>query len=274
MTCPAPLIGRSISLLLIALSAPVGFAQPGAQRAKPPAFDVASIHQNVDPQIRWRMQFTSDGVTAEDVTLQYALEEAYGLYDPSRWSGGPDWLTTRRFNIEARFDPAEYPDATLDQRRAMLQNLLADRCKLAVHHAPTEFPLYALVVNRNGLKLSESKPETLSSQNIYGTSCLVTRSRPYHLEMKDCTTKDFASILMGAAREDLDRPVIDQTGLSGRYDFALNWSPQDPAAADRLNADGPALFTALEKQLGLKLEPTKGMLDTIVIDHIEMPAQN
>jgi uncharacterized protein (TIGR03435 family) len=265
---------RSLAVLLLALIPWAVIGQSAPDAAKAPTFDIASIRQNVDPKIRWRMQFTADGVSALDVTLQYALEEAYGLYDPQRWSGGPDWLNQRRFNIEARFDPAEYKNITLEQRRAMLQQMLADRCKLVVHHEPKEFPLYALAIARKGPKLSETKPESLNPHNVYGTSCLVRHSSSDQLQMQGCTIREFANLLTGAARTDLNRNVIDQTGLTGRYDFALNWSPQDQALAEQMKATGPAIFSALQEQLGLKLKTTKGMLDTIVVDHIEMPSEN
>jgi uncharacterized protein (TIGR03435 family) len=266
---------RSLAFLLLALVPWAVIGQSAPDAARTPVFDVTSIRQNVDPKSAWRMQFTDDGVSALDVTLQYALEEAYGLYDLQRWSGGPDWLNQRRFNIEARFDPAEYKNLTLEQRRTMLQQMLADRCKLVVHHEPREFPLYALVIARNGPKLSETKPESLNPQTLYRSSCLITStSRPNQLAMQGCTTGDFASILTGAARSDLNRDVIDQTGLSGRYDIVLHWTPEDPATAERSNPDGPPIFSALQEQLGLRLKPTRGMLDTIVVDRIEMPSEN
>jgi uncharacterized protein (TIGR03435 family) len=269
-----PPLRHSLVFFLLALAAPA-FAQSATQPPKPPVFDTASIRQNVDPKTHFRMQFTEDGVSAEGVTLQYALEEAYGLYDPQRWSGGPDWLNQRRFNIEARFDPAEYKDLAIEQRRAMLQHLLADRCKLVVHHETKEIPVYALVVAKNGPKFQETKKDNLQPHSIYGTSCLNTGgSRPYHLEMKSCTMLDFASALTGNARSDLNRNVIDHTGLSGHYDIVLNWSPEDPATAGRFHSDALPIFSALPEQLGLKLDPTKGKLDKIVIDHIEMPSEN
>jgi uncharacterized protein (TIGR03435 family) len=274
MTFPGPRMTRSLAVSLLALAAFTAFGQSATEATKPPVFDVASIRQNADPKSGWRMQFTADGLTALDVTLQYALEEAYGLYDPNRWSGGPDWLGKTRFNIEARFDPAEYKNLTLEQRRGMLQRMLAERCKLVVHHQPKEFPLYALVVAGSGIKFGKSKPGDPDPRNIYGSSCVIARSTQGRLEMKGCTTRELASDLTGLAGRDLNRNVIDQTGLSGQYDFALSWTPDDPALAERLNSAGPSIFTALQEQLGLKVKPAKGMLDTIVIDHVEMPSEN
>ena len=265
---------RSLTIFVLALVASATIGQSVTNTGKTPGFDFAGIHQNVDPKSGWRMQFIPNGVSAVDVTLQYAIEEAYGLYDLKRWSGGPDWLSERKFNIEARFDPAKYENITVEQRRAMLQQLLTDRCGLAVHHEPRQFPLYALVVAENGPKFRDSKQEDLQSPNLYGSSCLITRSNLDHFEMKGCITGDLASALGAHASSDLNRNVIDQTGLAGRYDFVLYWSPEDPAIAEKLNSTGPTIFSALQQQLGLKLKLTKGTLDTIVIDHVEMPSEN
>jgi uncharacterized protein (TIGR03435 family) len=263
-----------LALFLLALPAVAAFAQSAAPPSKPPVFDVAGIHQNVNPNTPFRMEFTGNGLTAEGVTLLYALEEAYNLYDSQRWSGGPDWLAIRKFNIEARFDPAEYPNITIEQRRAMLQQLFADRFKAVVHHEPKQFPVYALVLAKGGPKFHPTKKDDQQPQSVYGSSCLITHSRPFDLKMTSCTTSDFASILNSSAGRDLSRTILDQTGLSGRYDFALIWSPEDPAMAERFHSDAPPLFSALPQQLGLKLEATQGPLDTIVIDHIEMPSEN
>ncbi|MGH9588285.1 MAG: TIGR03435 family protein [Acidobacteriaceae bacterium] len=274
MAGPRPQMRCSLILFLFALLPSAAIAQSSAEPAKALTFEFASIRQNIDRQIRWRMSFTTNGVSAVDVTLQYVLEEAYGLYDSKRWSGGPGWLSERRFNIEARFDPAEYKDITLAKRRIMLQHLLADRFGLVVHHEPKELPVYALVVAKQRPKLVVRKTTDLNPKNIYGSSCLITRDSLNHVEMKDCTTHDFVSVLTPMVASDLGRNIVDETGLTGHNDFDLSWSPEDPAAAARLNSGAPTIFTALEKDLGLKLKPAKAMLDTIVIDRIEMPSQN
>jgi len=265
---------RHFTLFLLVAAAATAVAQSPTAPASPPTFEIASIRQNLDRQVRWRMSFTANGLSAEDVTLQYVMEEAYNLYDAKRWSGGPSWLGQRRFNIEARFDPAAYKNITADQRRAMLQQLLADRFQLAVHHEPNDLPVYALVVAKHGPKLATPKPADLNPETIYGSTCQVARSRPDHLEMKDCTMHDFVSVLTAWTASDLGRNIVDRTGLTGHYNFDFSWSPENPAAAARLDSDAPTVFTALKKELGLQLKPSKGMLDTIVIDHVEMPSPN
>ncbi len=245
-----------------------------AQSSAEPVFEVASIRQNLSSEPRWRMNFTPDGVTATDVTLQYAMREAYGVYDDQLWSGGPAWLTERRFDINAKFDVSAFKNPTLEQRRAMLQRLLADRCKLAVHHEPKKFPLYALVIAKQASKLQESKPEAAIRSSIYGQMCSIAHASAGHLEMKGCSLSALASHLTGATRVDLGRTIVDQTGLTSHYDIDLSWTPDRTPGSNTPDSGGPSIFTALEEQLGLKLKAIAGPLDTIVIDHVEMPSQN
>lgn len=222
------------------------------------------------------MEFTPDGVTARGVTLEYALHDAFGVHDDRLWSGGPAWISQKQFDIEAKFDIAQYPHPSLDQRRAMLQHLLSDRFKLRVHHQSRQFPLYALVITNHGPKLTETKPENLLHSPAYGVMCHYLRSRKGVMEISGCTMADLASSLSGL---DLGRKVVDQTALKGHYDLLLHWSPVEtdsPSAGSTSAIDlgGPSIFTAVKEQLGLELKPITGPLDTIVIDHIEMPSEN
>jgi uncharacterized protein (TIGR03435 family) len=246
---------------------------------KTPAYEVASVRENTNPMPRWNMYFTPDGVHAMDVTLLYALQEAYGIYDDERWSGGPTWIKQRRFDIEAKFDGARYPKPTLEERRAMLQQLLADRFKVAAHREPKEFPLYALVVGKDGPKIAETKPEELHESPVYGAMCTITRGGRGFVEMHGCTTAQLADALTGSGRNDLGRRVVDQTGLTGRYTVALQWTPLDATnaaagAPSPPDASGPSIFTAVKEQLGLELRPIKGPIDTMVIDRAELPTAN
>jgi uncharacterized protein (TIGR03435 family) len=255
-------------------------AQTAATPAASPAYEVASIHQNMNPDPRWNLYFTPDGVHATDVTLSWVLHEAYGMSDSDRWSGGPAWLDKARFDIEAKYDVSKYPNLTREQRHAMLQQLLADRFKVVVHHEVKEFPLYALVVSKGGPKFEETKPEDLMKSKMDGAvMCMVTGGRKGTIEMHGCTTTQFAFDLSGYGRLDIGRKVVDQTGLSGHYTFALHWAPvetsiQSSTAPDAPEPSGPSIFTAIREQLGLELKPIKGPLDTIVIDNAEMPTEN
>lgn len=252
-------------------------AQTASTPEGTPKFEVASIRQNLNPNPAWRMEFTPDGVTAKDVTLLWALHEAYGVSDDDLWSGGPTWLDKARFDINAKYDVSQYPDLTVKQRQAMLQQLLADRFKLVVHHEAKEFPLYALVVTKGGPKFEATRPEDLRKSSLYGVMCVHKRSGRGEIEMQGCTTTQFANSLAGYARFALGRKVIDQTQLTGHYTFSLRWAPVDTAPSTDLvpsEPTGPSIFTAVKEQLGLELKSIRGPLDTIVIDHAEMPSEN
>ncbi len=225
------------------------------------------------------MYFTADGVHATDVTLFWALHEAYGIYDSDLWSGGPAWLDKARFDIEAKYDVSQYPSLAQEQRQAMLQQLLADRFKLVVHHEQKEFPLYALAVAKGGPKVEETKQEDLRKSPVLGVICVNKGGGRGVIEMQGCTMAQFASSLGGSARNDLGRKVVDQTGLAGYYTIALHWAPVDttnPSTTEvsAPQASEPSVFAAVKEQLGFELKPIKGPLDTIVIDHAEMPSEN
>lgn len=264
-----------VGLYLVAVVS--GMAQAPNAGADAPTYDVASVRVNSNPNPAWKMNFTADGVSAMDVTLEYALQEAYGVYDTRLWSGGPGWIREKRFDIEAKYDAAKYPKPTLDQRRAMLQNLLAERFKLAVHHESKEFPVYALVIAKRGPLFKETKDADLHRSPEWGVICMHTRSRVGVMEMTGCPVDALASSL-DMAHGDLGRKVVNQTGLTGHYDFKLSWTPMMTSASTNADANGvesgPSIFTAVKEQLGLELKPITAPLDTIVIDHVEMPTEN
>lgn len=161
----------------------------------------------------------------------------------------------------------------------MLQKLLADRFKVVVHHEARQFPLYALTVAKGGPKFQETKPKDLESGPVYGVTCMHTRSGGGVIEMHGCTMTQFASSLSSQGENDLGRRVVDQTQLTGYFTVALQWTPVDAtnSSTTQLSApesSGPSIFTAVKEQLGLELKPIKGPLDTIVIDHAEMPSEN
>ena len=272
-------LGRAAAVIFVLVAAKAAFAQATPERLKAPSFEVASIRQNMNPSPAWRLNFTPDGVSARNVTLLWALSEAYGVRDLSLTSGGPAWIDEKRFDIEAKYDVSLYPDLTRQQRMQMLQQLLADRFKLVVHHEAKEFPLYALVVGKSESKLVETKPEDIQQSRMGGPVCHVTGSSRSSIRLVGCTTGDLANVLYGAAKSDLGRRVEDQTELKGRYTVELHWAPvaaasSAPDAPNAGDAGGPSIFTAVKEQLGLELKPIKGPLDTIVIDHAEMPSEN
>ena len=224
--------------------------------AQPPAFEVASIRANregggvtVLPGLR------NGTLRATNVTIRHILMAAYGLTE-SRVIG-PDWLDKDHFDLSAK-SPHGVAD---NEMKPMLQALLKDRFQLAAHSDVREMPVYELVVVKGGVKMSvypaPERPEIPHPPGVPMMRGTMTTSR-------------LADSLSGFS----GRPVLDRTGLSERYNFSLVFAPLSPRA-DGNAVDLPDLFTALQEQLGLKLQPAKENLDVIVIDHIErMPSEN
>ncbi|HEX5283387.1 MAG TPA: TIGR03435 family protein, partial [Bryocella sp.] len=246
-------------------------------------FDVASIRPT-DPKTQgWRLEFTVDGLVAQKVTLRMLIKEAYAAYEDGRIVGGPSWLDTDHFDILARLDPAEVPtykDLTLAQRREMLRALLADRFQLTVHPEQRSFPAFALRIAKGGPKLQRANDtEIINEDGVKGYHSLVTRSRRGVLEGKNFSMPELARILEHAA----GRIIVDETDLTDRYDFLLQWTPTDASGnpietsngtADSSEKSYPFFFQALEQELGLKLEPTKTAVGVYVIDHAQPPSSN
>jgi uncharacterized protein (TIGR03435 family) len=161
-----------------------------------------------------------------------------------------------------------------DQTRLMLQGVLADRFKLVAHMGTRQVPIYNLVVARGGPKLHVADPAgtyangiKMPDGSLHG-AILVERG---HIVGQQATLSSLLFVLTDFS----GRPVIDQTGLTAKYDFDLRWSPDErPADPAPSATSGPGLFTALEEQLGLKLEPANGPLNIVIVEHIEKPSEN
>lgn len=153
----------------------------------------------------------------------------------------------------------------------MFQKLLADRFKLAVHWEMRELPVYALIVAKKGSKLQPAKETSQGS----GTSAHSSRSGS-QFTAKGVTLPELAQALSQELFRELGRDIIDKTEIKGRYDLTLNWTPDAGAATDAASSadSGPSIFTAVQEQLGLKLEPAKAPVQVLVIDHAEMPSEN
>jgi uncharacterized protein (TIGR03435 family) len=256
------------SLLLSASAIP---AQTPTLRPKFDAFDVATITP-VDPNAKASRFITIQGThrfVAKNYTLKLLIAAAYNL-DPETISGGPGWIDSDHYDIVA-ITPGEV-QPTHDEQMSMLRKLLTDRFKLAFHRAPKVFSLYELRVAKSGakLKVSASPPDTPATliSTVYPDRML--------LPARNATMSDFASLMQRAI---LDRPVVDKTGLTGRYDFDLQWAPDQsqfggevPAAS--AEAPDPQFFTAIQQQLGLKLLATRGPVNALVVDKADRPSPN
>jgi uncharacterized protein (TIGR03435 family) len=267
---------KFVQLLVAALVGPVAIAQQAIAPAPPAGakvltFEVATIKPTARTDGAWRLQPTPDGYTGMDISLLKLVGEAYGIYGVKLITGGPPWIDRDKFDLEAKFNAAEIPDAnklTFRQRADMLQPFLADRFRLKVHRETKEFPVYNLVIAKGGPKLKQTKPEQVT-QGVGGASCLFRRSRGGYIQVQDCMPKDLEDQLRFAT----GRTVIDKTGITTRSDFELRWTPDD-TPTDSPEASAPSIFTALQEQLGLKLEPAIAPLNILVIDSAERPSEN
>jgi len=226
-------------------------AQPPAARVE---YEVVSVKPGDpnDPSSSGRS--TPGTMEMRNATLNTLVRGAYNLNE-FQLVGGPKWVNSARFHVDAKF-PAGTPG---DQTRLMMQNMLADRFKLKVHRETKTLSEYALVVAKGGAKLEaaseDDKKRTRSSQG------------PRQIKTWGAPVSNFARMLISA----VGAPVLDQTGLDGLYNFILEFAPLEGARPedDKL----PSIFAAVQ-QLGLKLEPIKGPVEVLVIDSAEMPAAN
>ena len=242
-----------VSLLLCAAYGVFG------QSAPPPAFEVASVKTNTSGSGSSSSNGSKGQTVFTNLTLRQFVTRAYNIKDFQLT--GPDWMGNIRFDITAKY-PGE---TTNEQRAVMLQTLLAERFNLAVHRESKEMPAYVLVLAKNGPKREEGKPGGVSTSSNRG-----------RFEDKGVSMAGLADQL---ARQ-LERPVADKTGLTGVYNLRLEWTPDDQPAGKGDGAAGepalgPSIFTALQEQLGLKLQTQKMPVEIIVVDHVDRtPIEN
>jgi uncharacterized protein (TIGR03435 family) len=270
---------RRTKLLLIAAAwvavfVPTGFAQVAAtpapvatkvesEPAKLPEWDVVSVKPTQNCPDGSGMQINKDGIHIFCLPVRALIQIAWGINEPSRVLGAPKWAGEETYDIDAKVDGgdvAAFGKLSGKERNRMLQALLQDRFKLQAHLETRELPVYELVVAKGSPKLKEAAPEETAQAmlRVRGRGEIDSVSMPLH------------SLPSMLARE-LDRPVVDKTGLTGNYDFILKFSPAVGAAPD---SQDPSIFTAIQEQLGLKLEPAKAPLDVLLIERVEEPAVN
>jgi uncharacterized protein (TIGR03435 family) len=247
-------------------------AQSPAPRPKFDAFEVATV-KPVDPDPNGGRYIKMQGANRfveKAYTLKLLIAAAYDL-NPKTISGGPPWLSSDHYDILA-VTPGEV-QPTHDEQMTMLRSLLSDRFKLAFHREQKVFSIYELQVAKNGPKLkpSASRPDEPA---VVGPGVVYPPQRVV-LPGRNATMGNFVSLLQRAI---LDRPVVDKTGLSGRYDFDLEWAPDETQFGGDLPASAasqsPPLFEAIQQQLGLKLEATRGPVAALVVDQVERPSAN
>jgi uncharacterized protein (TIGR03435 family) len=276
--CPAALALLSLSSL--------GNAQSGAR----PEFEVASIKPNTSGNNMVMIRPPAGGrFTATNARLKMLIGLAYNVQN-FEISGGPAWINSDGYDIEAK---AADSAIGIEQLRPLLQTLLADRFQLKIHRETKEVPIYAVMAVKNGPKLPEANekgcvtfgpnspppPPPTPGQPFAAppTPCGGFMQGPNRLEGGKVSMKEF----VGALSRILGRPVIDKTGFTGTFDVHLEYTPEGTAFGGGglgppggFDTSGPSIFTAVQDQLGLKLESQKGPAELLVIDHAEKASEN
>jgi uncharacterized protein (TIGR03435 family) len=240
-----------------------------------PSYTTVSIKPDKSG-LQWQTVTVGPGeLTVKNETLPMMIQHAYQI-EFDQIHGGPDWLNTERYDVRAKVDKSALDDSKNfgqgqgdPEQRRMLQALLADRFKLAVHRETGAIPVYDLVLAENGPKLQQSLPGDAEAQGR------VIQAGSGHISGREVPIATLASLLS----DQLGRSVIDKTGLANHYDVTLQW----PVSGDRepgvenssaTESSREVIFAAVAEQLGLKLEPHEVPMEILVIDHVERPAQN
>ena len=262
-----------VGLLAVALLA---FAQRGVPQPVPPmavgadpSFEVATI-KPARPDEQKTVQVQGTRLFTADTSLVDLMMFAYGVH-PLQITGGPDWIRTQKFDLLMQPDLPGRPSTA--QMRSILRKLLADRFNLLFHHAQKELPVYRIIGAKGGPRLTPTASDSAASNTAF------IGFPDGAMFIGNATMAEFASLMQRYVG--LERPIVDHTGISGKYDFKLSWTP-DPSQFDGrppwpITNDAsapPGLYTAIQEQLGLKLQPAKELADVLVIDRVEQPSKN
>ena len=264
-----------IAIAMAAVVLPTLHAQ-APQTSPQPQFEVASIKENKSNDGIVAIQTQKGRHTARGFTLAALIRNAYRVQE-FQIIGGPDWINTERFDVEAVF-----PDADRARVDLMLRALLAERFKLAVHNEKRERPIYALTFaradKRFGPQLEKSTTDCATAKGPDACSGTVA---PGFIRLRGRTMAQLAESLstLTMTGSSLNRLILDRTGLDGPYHVTLKFTPENipPVGLPGLPAvdpNGPSIFTALQEQLGLKLEASTGMVDVLVVDSAARPTPN
>ena len=258
-------------MLLAAISMTVSGAAGGGtgwQAAGPPvAFEVATV-KRVDPgpkSGRYIKMVAVHRFVAKNFTLKLLIAAAYDL-NPKTILGGPGWIDSEQFEINA-VTPGDAAPAR-DEQMKMLRELLVERFKLKFHREQKDFSIYVLSVAPGGAKLKTS------TAGADVQPAVVSTVYPDRIRMpaRNASMGDFTAVMQRAI---LDRPVVNRTGLAGRYDFDLEWAPDETQFGGEMPApmetQSPPLFVAMRQELGLTLEGTRGPVSAMVVDGAERP---
>lgn len=260
---PLNLKGTSV---VVGLAILASLTVVGRSGASGPAFEVASIKPAKSPRDPAQISSTAGRFVASTVTLRLLIGYAYDLRD---WqiSGGPSWVASDVFDIEAKKPPGSGATANFrrdPQLKLMLEALLVDRFKLKLRRETKEGAIYSLVLTKNGPKGKLKKVAERSDAAEAGGVVNYRDSNGPLVIGKNASMSELAKNLSIS----LERPVLDETGLKGAYDFSVYYAPP------QTDYNLPSIFTALQEELGLKLEARRGTVDIYVIEHVEQPSAN
>lgn len=210
------------------------------------------------------VRYLTNGLSAACVPVVFVVEFAYHLMDPERIVGLPKWATgPQMYAIEARVsgqDTAAFSALKRDEKASMMRSVFSERFNMKAHIETREMPAYALVIAKSGSKLKNSADTERGVSQFGGSTGEVKWANSPLTDLKFLLAKETG------------RPVVDNTGLTGKYDFLLEYTPSSRIATD--HSGRPSIFTALEEQLGLKLVPSKQSVEVLVVDSIEQPNKN
>ena len=242
------------------------FAPPQA-----PAFEVASVKLVEEPRGQL-FSFSASGPRVRYVayTFVHLVMEAYDVknyqvtFAPTVAPPAGGYYNPAFYDIDAKAEGDR--GRTRAEFRPMLEALLAERFKLKVHREMKEIPIHAMVLDKNGPKFKESAPDAVESAHVGGNG------RNQNITASKKTMDELAQMIPNIFF--VERPVVNRTGLAGMYDFKIEATPEFRMTGDDPDLKDLSVFTAIQEQLGLKLEPEKGMVEVLVVDHVEKPSAN
>ncbi len=246
-----------------------------------PAYDAVSVKPDKTGSFSTSVHTTSDRYAATNVSLKNLLAYAYDLQSEDLISGLQGWAGSARFDIEAKVDAEDVAelkkmsrDDAANARRMMMRAMLADRFRLKAHAETREEQIYVLVVAKGGSKLKGADPTDSYANGLKGRDGGPSGGGSMSVDNGHMVAQGISiETLAGNLSYRLHRMVVDKTGLTGKYDFTLDF-PKDDVSNDPQEAAGPSLFMVLQETLGLKLESTKGPVAGLVVDHVEQPSEN
>ena len=244
-------------------------AQSGPASAEPtkrmaagadPSFEVATIKPH-NPNSNYNdFSFSRDRIALVDQTVLHLIVFAYAI-NRRQIANAPAWINNVTFDVEGKSDAKSQPNVRQEQE--MVKKLLAERFGLQFHREKRELPVYALQIAKGGPRLTPTQhPDAQPTQHNDGHGTQTMRS------FTSAAMSDFVQLM----EYFVDRPIIDQTGLTGRYDFKLTYTYADATNSDPDSP--PPLFTALQEQIGLKFQPMKAVTDVLIVDQVEQPSPN